>query len=490
MQAAIDPLMPANVKAYMAESTGQNSYLYNGAFYFTEDGNKRATSADKGEFMPRIGLAYRLDNKTAIRIGYGRFYTPNSLIMPDRDANGELPLGAFSPSTVVNPLLSGIPQSFLANPFPQALTAAYGKAYGRYTQLGDPVTIDKYRQRPPISDRINVSIQRELPARIVFDVTYLMNFISRDQWTKQLNLMDPRLTYKYGAALNTTVNNPFYNYGTVETFPGALRKQAKVSTASLLVPYPQYGAILQTSTDARSSRYRSLQIRAQKPFSNGISFVGSYAYTSQRTQAYFDIQDEYDGKLTWMNGAYAPPGGTGTNLAFSYDPKHRYTVGATWEIPIGKGKMVWKDASRALDTLVGGWQISGYFSHSSGSTMVFTTMTAPNSVNKIGKVGAGNYWFDVTGFSTQPAYTRRTNPWYYDNLTGPGFTNLDLSLFKRFKINERFQVEGRLEAYNALNEMNWANPTVDVSKSDFGRTSTQASGYYGRQLQLAGKLYF
>ena len=200
--------------------------------------------------MPRVGLAFRLDSKTAIRVGYGRFYTPNSLIMPDRDANGELPLGAFSPSTSANPSLSGIPQAFLANPFPQGLTPAYGKSYGRYTQLGDAITIDKYQQRPPISDRINFSVQRELPGRIVLDVTYLMNFVSRDQWTKQLNLMDPRLTYKYGAALSATVNNPFYNYGTVETFPGALRKQAKVSIASLLVPYPQYGAILQTATDA------------------------------------------------------------------------------------------------------------------------------------------------------------------------------------------------------------------------------------------------
>jgi hypothetical protein len=47
-----------------------------------------------------------------------------------------------------------------------------------------------------------------------------------------------------------------------------------------------------------------------------------------------------------------------------------------------------------------------------------------------------------------------------------------------------------VETYNALNSMNWANPTVDVSKSDFGRTSAQASGYYGRQVQLSGKLYF
>jgi hypothetical protein len=490
MQAVIDPLMPANVKAYMAESTGQKSYIYTGAFSFTSDDNKRATSADKREFMPRVGLAFRLDGKTAIRIGYGRFYTPNSLIMPDRDANGELPLGAFSPSTSANPLLTGIPQAFLANPFPQGLTLPYGKSYGRYTQLGDAITIDKYVQRPPISDRINLSIQRELPGRVILDITYMMNYVSRDQWTKQLNMLDPRLTNKYGAALSATVNNPFYNYGTEATYPGARRKQAKVSISSLLVPYPQYGTLLQTSTDMRESRYRSFQIRVQKPFASGISFVGSFGHTRQRTQAFYDTQDEYDGILTWMNGAYAPPGGTGTSLAYSIDPRNRFTAAVTWEIPVGKGKMLGTDMGRGLDAFIGGWQLAGTWTRSSGQVLVFGTMTAPSSVTKVGEIGSGKYWFDVTGFTTQPAYTRRSNPWYYDNLTGPGSTNMDFSLYKRVKINERFQVELRMEAYNALNGMNWANPTVDVSKSDFGRTNAQATGYYGRQLQYSVKLLF
>jgi hypothetical protein len=228
----------------------------------------------------------------------------------------------------------------------------------------------------------------------------------------------------------------------------------------------------------------------QKPFAIGISFVASYGHTTQRTQIFFDTQDEYDGRLTWMDGAYSPPGGTGTNLTYANDPKHRFTVAATWNVPIGKGRMLGKGMSRPLDMFIGGWQLSGTWTASSGQTLAFSTMTSPKSVKKIGKVGAGNYWFDVTGFATQPAYTRRTNPWYYSNLTGPGFTNLDLSIYKRVRIDERFQVEARLEAYNALNEMNWSNPTVDVSKSDFGRTNAQASGYYSRQLQVSAKLYF
>jgi hypothetical protein len=490
MQASIDPKMSADVKAKMTESTGPNSFLYNGAFIFTSDGNNRATSADKMGFMPRVGLAWRLTKKTAIRAGYGRFIVPTSLIMPDRDANGELPLGAFSPTTNALPMLSGVPQAFFANPYPQGLTPAYGKQYGRYTQLGDAITIDKNQQRPPVSDRINISVQRELPSHIVLDVTWFMNFVSRDQWTKQLNLMDPRLTYKYGAALNAAVANPFYNYATVDTFPGALRKQATVSLATLLVPYPQYGAILQTSTDARASHYKSLQIRLQRPFSSGISFLGSYAYTTQGTQAYWDIQDEYDGKLTWLDGAYSAPGGTGVNLGYAIDPKHRFTGAATYALPVGRGKTFGSGMASALDAVFGGWQLSGSFTHGSGPVLNFGTMLAPSSVTKIGQVGSSNKWFDTTGFAVQPAYTRRTNPWYYDGLTGPGFSNIDLAIAKRVRITERYRVEVRLEAYNAINGMNWAIPTLTVSASDFGRTNAQASGYNGRQLQYSAKLFF
>ena len=55
MKEAVDPLMPADVKAKMAESAQAKTFIYNGAFHFTEDGNDRKTSAYKLGFMPRVG---------------------------------------------------------------------------------------------------------------------------------------------------------------------------------------------------------------------------------------------------------------------------------------------------------------------------------------------------------------------------------------------------------------------------------------------------
>ena len=489
MAAAIDPKIPADIRNYMAQSAGATSYTYNGAFYFTSEDAKRKTSAWKGGLMPRVGVAWRIDDKTALRAGYGRFVTPTELANSERDTLGELDLAAFSPATSVLSAVNGVPQAYLANPFPQGLTPAYGKTYGRYTNLGDTITIDEYEQRTPVSDRINVSFQRELPHRIVADATYYVNFVSHDQYNQNLNLADPRLTYTYGAAVDKSVANPFYNYATVDTFPGALRRSATVAMSQLFRPYPQYGDIIQSGTDLRKARYQSLQLRLQRPFANGFSFLATYAYVTQRSQWFYDVQDEYDQKLSWFDLSVTAAGRSGAPTVAA-DPKHRFVGAATVELPVGRGRRFGGGMAGWADAVLGGWQLSGIYTCYSGVPLIFGTMVAPESVTKTGEVGANQYWFDVTGFARQPAYTRRSNPWSYDNLTGPGFTNLDLTLQKTFKLNGRIRLQVRMDAFNALNGMNWANPTTTITASDFGRTNAQATGYYGRQLQYSARVEF
>ena len=222
--------------------------------------------------------------------------------------------------------------------------------------------------------------------------------------------------------------NPFYNYGTVEQFPGALRRTATVARSQLLRPYPQYLNVIQTGTDLRKAKYQSLQLRLQRPFANGFSFLATYAYVKQESQWFYDEQDEYDGTLTWFDFSVTQAGSSG-NPTVASDPQHRFVGAATVELPFGRGRKYGSDMSGFLDAIVGGWQVSGIYTYYSGVPLVFTgTMVAPQSVEKIGENGADKYWFDVTGFARQPAYTRRSNPWNYDGLTGPSYRNLDLTL--------------------------------------------------------------
>jgi carboxypeptidase family protein/TonB-dependent receptor-like protein len=480
LQAAIDPRIPANIKAMMAESAGQKSYLYNGAYYFTDEEHPRNAQVSGLQLMPRIGLAWSVNRQTAVRAGYGRFYTPQMLVN-ENSTMGQLDLGAFSPLTPIIPAAQGVPQVTLSNPFPQGLTPAYGKRYGTYTGLGDNVRWDEYQSRPSISDRFSFSVQRELWARTVLDASYLINFIGRDGYTKNFNMMDPRLSFKYRDALQATVPNPFFNYGTVDTFPGTLRTRSTVAVSELLRPYPQYLNMLQEWTNGRKSKYHTLELRAQRPFYHGLSVLAGYAYVRGSRQEFYDAVDEYDSVWTWID---AP------------DPRHRLNVSMVWDVPVGRDRTFGSGMNTALDAIVGGWELAGTYRYESGQYLRFNGvnnggMIAPTETPKtLGNVGAGNYWFDTTGFANIPAFTRRTNPVQYDGLKGPNYKNVDLALSKRVPLKGSSRLNFRIEAYNLLNDMNWGLPNTNVTQSSFGQVLTQADAYFGRQLQYTLRVEF
>jgi hypothetical protein len=483
MQAAIDPRIPADLKAIMAESAGQNSYIYNGAYYFTDEENPRNAKVSPLQIMPRVGLAWSVNRNTAVRAGYGRFYTPQMLVN-ENATMGQLDLGAFSPTTPVLPDVQGVPQATLSNPFPQGLTPAYGKRYGTYTGLGDNVRWDEYESRPAISDRFSFSVQREVWARTIVDASYLMNFVSRDGYQKNFNLMDPRLSFKYGSSLQAAVPNPFFQYAAVDTFPGALRTRSTVPRSELLKPYPQYGTMLQDWTNGRKARYHTMELRAQRPFLAGVSMLAGYAYVRGTREEFYDNVDEYDGTWTW------------TDLP---DPRHRLNLSVVWAVPVGRDKAFGSNLNPVLNAVIGNWEIAGNYRYESGQYLRFnnnnnnvgnTGMVAPAQAPKqIGDVGAGNFWFDTTGFTVLPAFTRRQNPWQYD-LKGPNFKNVDLALSKRVPLSRQVRLNFRMEAYNLLNGMNWANPNMIVSQSSFGQVLSQADAYFGRQLQYTLRVEF
>ena len=97
-------------------------------------------------------------------------------------------------------------------------------------------------------------------------------------------------------------------------------------------------------------------------------------------------------------------------------------------------------------------------------------------------------WFDTSMFTVQPAFTRRTNPLQYDDVKGPRFVNMDMTLAKMFPIKERVKFELRLESYNITNSFSGADPNLNVTGGTiFGRITAQKAGVYGRQFQYSGR---
>ncbi|HYL34438.1 MAG TPA: carboxypeptidase-like regulatory domain-containing protein, partial [Bryobacteraceae bacterium] len=281
------PQIPQQAAALMNQP-----YQFSGAWSFTDQSNPGMWDSKKLNLLPRVGLAVRVNDRTALRVGFARYLTPAHLQV---DIIGNLPYPGFSALTTVAPALEGRPQAVLSDPFPASnpLILPVGKSLGRYTNLGGDAVTDALDFRPAVNDRFNVTLQRDVINKIVVDVTYFANFGRSFPYTKQFDLVDPQLSYQYKTVLSQTVANPFFNYLTPDKFPGQLRNQKQVSLSNLLKPFPQYARVNQTNTPGNLERYDALQMRVQRPFANGFNFLWTYNYNRERQQQFFNSDDEF-----------------------------------------------------------------------------------------------------------------------------------------------------------------------------------------------------
>ncbi len=468
-QGANAPQMPAQLSQFY---TGPQTF--NGAFVFSDSSHRGEWNSGGGTWSPRAGIAYRLNDKTSLRAAYGRYVTP--WMTSTADFNN-ITSYSFTNYTGAPPLVLGVPQMQLQNPFPATnpVIPAYGKTLGRYTGLGDSLSYIKPSRPHQNSDRINFSVQRQLPTGVVVDVTYYLNFTSFvNDTTRNINMIDPNIAYQFKDAVNQSVPNPFYNILPVEKFPGPLRYQQTVSLSSLMRPYPQYGDIWVTDGEPGGNmHYQSLQIKAQKNFSKGYSFLLGYNYHFETDQRFYDDIANFAQHYTWID---AP------------NSRHRLSIAATWEIPFGKGRQYMSSAPRLMDALVGGWNLTPLITWRSGRFLQFGGMVATG--DPIISNPKPQQWFNASVFSPLPAYTPRTNPWQYAGLTGPGQFNVDASLVKSFHIVERYRFELRMDLFNALNHITWGDPDTNVYSSTFGQSTDQLANTFGRRTQLGLRMEF
>ncbi len=469
LQGANAPQMPALVRQFY-----QGTWTFNGAFQFADGNNRGQWESGKGTWSPRIGAAYRLNDKTSLRAAYGRYVTP--WIQGTTDFNN-LTTPGYTSYTGAPPLVLGVPQMRLQNPFPSSnpVIPAYQKTLGRYTGLGDSITYylgDRPRQT---SDRFNFSVQRQLPQGMVIDVTYYLNFSSFVYDTaRNINMVDPNIAYQNKDAVNQSVSNPFFNILPVEKFPGPLRFQQNVSILSLMKPYPQYGNIdVIDGQPGGNLRYQSFQLKLQRNFTQGYSLLVGYNYHYEQDQRFYDDRAIYSKQYTWIE---------------SPSPRHRLSIAGSWEIPFGKGRQYMTQAPRLLDALVGGWNLTPVATWRSGRFMQFGGLVVNGDphVSNPGPEG----WFNTSAFSPLPAYTPRTNPWLYSGLTGPGQLVVNASIVKAFHMTEKYRFELRMDTFNALNNITWADPITNVYSSTFGRSTNQLQNTFGRRAQLGLRVEF
>jgi hypothetical protein len=426
-------------------------------------------SPDTNNLAPRIGLAYKVSPKFVVRAGYGIFYggdeagpysNPSMGFNPPFfvSKNFNQPCGAASanPATVdcslpgIPTLSSGFPANSLTDPEPPPLFFSL-----------DPKLVTPYMQQ------WHLSTQYELPSNSVFEVTY-----AGSRGLKQY-------IYLNG---NQAEPNPDPN------LPFADRR-----------PLPQLDGFIGWFRSAGLSNYNSLQTRVEKRFSHGLTFLASYTWAHA-----LDIASNAD--LGAQNGGdfrdFRNPSQEYGNSDF--DIRHRFVFSYLYELPIGHGKRMLGEASGVMNQIVGGWQVGGITSVSSGNW--FTILDDNGVANSDGqqrpdligdprgKPCVPNTFFNTCAFADPPSGS--FGDVSRNSVQGPGYQIWDFSVFKNFAITERTKLEFRAEFFNVFNHPNLqfakSGPQNSINTTTFG---TPQFGFLTgardpRQIQLALKLSF
>jgi hypothetical protein len=232
--------------------------------------------------------------------------------------------------------------------------------------------------------------------------------------------------------------------------------------------------------DGGHSDYHSLQLKVQKRFAAGLSFLGAYTWskTLERGQDFIDPEN-------YMTKALA-----------NQDIPQRLVISYTYELPVGHGKRFGQNLNAWEIAAVGGWQFQGITTFYSGRpfTPSIQSYLDNGSGNIPNRIGSGtvanptiNDWFDTSAF-TQPGNTYGNTG--YNILRGPGGRNWDMSLFKNFNFTEARYLQFRAEFFNAFNNVNFGLPNASLCGGTCGEGTITSQANTPRQIQFALKLYF
>ena len=403
----------------------------------------------KTNFAPRFGAAYRYNEKTVVRAGYGISWAP----LPDNGYAFNFPIRENNAFNAANAWSAA---GRMAEGFPAFKPFAIptdGIIRNATSQVYNVIPTDA---REAYIQSWNLAVQRALPRNFSLEVAYVGN---------------------HGVGVKATQN---LNAGIIA---GAGSRGQPLFNA--------FGRLADTNNIffSTSTNYHSLQTKLDRRFTNGFSLTTAYTWAKA-----IDMSGADNGAL-WV---YIDP--RRGRARADGDRRHVFVQSYIYELPFGKGKAFANQGPLAM--VLGGWQVNGLLTLMTGEPFNITVpggiINAPgnnNTANLVGaytvlkQVGPGAQWFDKAAFAQPTAGT-------FGNLgrnilSGPGFFGIDASLFRRFKVKERFTAEFRAEAINFTNSPKFNNPSGDITSPNFGRVTAVNGAPNGpREVQLGLKVSF
>ena len=431
------PLMTRQDRGLERLDFGTWEYLLGGVGNVPQD---VGIEVSKNLFAPRLGGAYRINEKTVFRTGYGITYNPLPWSRPLRGFY-PLTIGFSQNATVSNfasfPLADGIPPV----PLPDTSTGRIPFPRNVETRTPNPDDVDRGRIQ-----QWNVTLERQFPLDLYITLGYVGT--RTDGGYADLNL-------NYAESGGDTQRQLFAQAGTANIFDWAARTK---------------------------SRYNGLQMAINRPFKQGLLLKGAYTWGKAMNET-----DE-DG---WATLVWSQPSQLQRNFALAgYDRTHIFQMGFVYELPFAKTQ------SGVVAAVIKDWQINGIFSAFSGTPFTIAgdntalsqrqgqqTIDQISDPRRVGDAGPDEPYYDPAAFA-QPG-----NKWGNTGrnfLRGPGQWNLDFSLFKSIPFG-RYRAEFRAEASNFLNHSRWGNPVTGFTDPNFMRVR---SNQPARQIRLGLRFQF
>jgi hypothetical protein len=361
--------------------------------------------------VPRLGIAWRVTDTSVLRAGYGMTISPIPFSRP---------LRGFYPLTI-NQDFTGPNQFVPAGSLRTGIPAIVGP--NLETGAVDlPPTAD---MRSPYADEIhrgyiqswNLSYERKLPGDIAGTISYVGTQTTHQLVDKDINAAEPG-----GGAAGQPLFAQFRRTAATRMWDGWL-----------------------------SAHYHGLQVALNRPFTKGMFIKAAYTYS--RAMNYNDDEG-------WATLTFNSPSALHKNYARAgYDQPHVFQLGFVAELPFGR------NSNSVLGAIVKNWSINGIASAFSGRPFTpgasAASLNAPSGagnpqtpdqvgdIKVLGGKGPGQPFIDPSSF--RPVTEVRFGNMGRNSLRGPSTKNLDLSLFRRFPIRNRFNLEARMEAYNVTN---------------------------------------
>ena len=430
---------------------------------------------DKGDFAPRLGFAYDVfgDGKTSVRGGYGLFYNAPGAITLANEIEAppfETQL-VFTPNTFSNPYGG----TGYTDPFPYPyLTPSTNPLWPFPAQFYSPDP----NLKNAFTQQYNFNVQHEFPKDYMVQIGYVGSMGDR--------LWD-------GNQANAGVFNP-----ATETTTALASKFAQVNRPFL----PQYYAGITRIAGIGYSNYNSLQITARKRLSAGYTMQVAYTYAKS-----LDAGSTADADGGSEQNPASPI--VGEYARSDFNQKNLLRVNGVWDLPQFRNLGIAQYA-------VGGWEVSGIVSYSSGYPFSVTTGSAAPwlgagrdigslRLNKTGTspcagCGSRDSWttsgtstyFNTAAFASPlpPAGTLGTfGNSGRNSFIGPRYFDTDMSAVKNFPLlkRETSRVQFRADFFNLFNNVDFNSPTTSLSSSLFGKIT---SAQNARQVQLALRLNF